>query len=66
MCELHKIFNSVPTFRSIGSTYNYQLANFLGKLLDDVIPKDNSAKNNFSFVEELKAVNVTNVWFPMM
>ena len=66
MYELHKIFNSVPTFRSIGSTYNYQLANFLGKLLDDVIPNDNSTKNTFSFVEELKTVKVTNVWFLIM
>ena len=44
---------------SIG-TYNYQLPKFLGKLLDDVIPNDHSAKDTFSFVEELKTVSVTN------
>ena len=37
-----------------------QLAKFLGKLLDDVIPNDHSAKDTFSFVEELKTVSVTN------
>ena len=50
----------MPTFRPIASTYNYQLANFLGKLFDDVIPNDHSAKDIFSFVEELKTVSVTN------
>ena len=61
--KLHKIFDSVPAFRPILSstgTYNYQLAKFLGKLLDDVIPNDYSAKDTFSFVEELKMVAVTN------
>ena len=61
--KLHKIFNSVPAFRPILSsigTYNYQLAKFPGKLLDDVIPNDHSAKDTFSFAEELKMVSVTN------
>ena len=61
--KLHKIFDSVPAFRPILSsigTYNYQLAKFLGKLLDDVIPNDHSTKDTFSFVEELKMVSVTN------
>ena len=61
--KLHNIFDSVPAFRpillSIG-TYNYQLAKFLGKVLDDVIPNDHSAKDTFSFVEELKTVSLTN------
>ena len=60
--KLHKIFDSVPAFRPILSsigTYNYQLAKFLGKLLDDVIPNDHSAKDTFSFVEEIKTINVT-------
>ena len=43
--KLHKMFDSVPAFRSklpsIG-TYIYQLAKFLGKLLDDVNPNDHS------------------------
>ena len=61
--KLHKIFDSVAAFRPILSsieTYNYQLAKFLGKLLDDVIPNDHSTKDTFSFVEELKTVSVTN------
>ena len=61
--KLNKMFDAVPAFRpifaSIG-TYNYQLAKFLGKLLDDVIPNGHSTKDTFSFVEELKTVSVTN------
>ena len=57
------MFDSVPAFRpifaSIG-TYNCQLAKFLGKLLDDVIPNGHSTKDTFSLVEELKTVSVTN------
>ena len=61
--KLHKMFDSVPAFRPILSskrTYNYQLAKFLGKLLDDVIPNDHSTKDTFSFNEEPKKVSVTN------
>ena len=61
--KLHKMFDSVPAFRPILSsigTYNYQLAKFLGKLLDDLIPNDHSTKDTFSFAEELKRVSVTN------
>ena len=57
------MFDSVPTFRPILSSigiYNYQLAKFLVKLLDDVIPNDYSTNDTFSFVEELKRVSVTN------
>ena len=61
--KLHKILDSVPAFRptlsSIG-TYNYQLAKFFGKPLDDVVTNDHSAKDTFSFVEELKTVSITN------
>ena len=63
LAKLHKIFNSVPPFKLILSsigTYNYQLVKFLGKILDDVIPNDHSAKDTFSFAEELKTVSVTN------
>ena len=48
-----------PTLSSTG-TYNYELAKFLGKLLDDVIPNDHSTTDTFSFVEELKTVSVAN------
>ena len=61
--KLHKIFDSITVFRPTLSsieTYNYQLAKYLGKLLDDVTPNDHSAKDIFSFVEELKTVSVTN------
>ena len=57
------MFDSVPAFRPILSsigTYNYQLAKFLGKRLDDAIPNDHSAKDTSSFVEELKKLSVTN------
>ena len=59
------MFDSVPAFRPILSsigTYNYQLAKFLGKLLDDVIPNDHSTKDTFGFVGELKTVSVTNYY----
>ena len=55
-------YSTLPAFRPIllsKGTYNYQLAKFLGKLLDDVIPNDHSAKDTFSFVEEIKTINVT-------
>ena len=55
--------DSVPAFRptlSSTGTYNYELAKFLGKLLDDVIPNDHSTTDTFSFVEELKTVSVAN------
>ena len=61
--KLHKMFDSVPAFRPILSsigTYNYQIAKFLSKLLDDAIPSDHSTKDTFSFFEELKAVSVTD------
>ena len=41
-------------------TYNYRSAKLLGKLLDDNILNNYSAKNTFSFVEELKTVTVTS------
>ena len=61
--KLHKMLDYLPAFRPILSstgTYNYQLAKFLGELLDDVIPDDHSTKDTFSFVDELKKVSVTN------
>ena len=56
---------SVPAFRPILSsigTYNYQLAKFLGKLLDDVISNDYSVKDTFSFAQKLKTISVTNIY----
>ena len=61
--KLHKMFHSLPAFRPILSsigTFNYQLAKYLSKILDDVIRNDHSTKDTFSFVEELKTVRVTN------
>ena len=40
-------------------TYNYQLAKFLGKLLDDFIPSDDFTKDTFSFVKEIKTESIT-------
>ena len=60
--KLHKIFNSVIAFRPILSlvgTYNYQLAKFLVKLLDNFISNDYSTKDTLSFVEELKTYMVS-------
>ena len=61
--KLHKIFDSIRAFRPRLSsiwTYNYQLVKFLGQHLDDIIPKNHSAKDTFSFVGELKMLSVTN------
>ena len=44
-------------------TYNYQLAKFLGKLLDDFIPSDHFTKDTFSFVEEIKTESITSFFF---
>ena len=44
-------------------TYNYQLAKFLGKLLDDFIPSDHFTKDTFSFVEEIKTESITRFFY---
>ena len=49
-------FSLRPIISSIG-TYNYNLAKFLTKLLDPVIPKEHCAKDSFSFCEEIQQVS---------
>ena len=60
--KLREILDFVPAFRlrlqSIWA-YNYRLAKLLGKLVDDNIPSNNSAKDTFCIVEELKMATVT-------
>ena len=55
LSKLHEIFDFVPAIWA----YNYWLAKLLGKLLDDNIPSNNSAKDTFFIVEELKMATVT-------
>ena len=49
-------FSLRPIISSIG-TYNYNLTKFLIELLDPVIPKENCAKDSFSFFEEIQQVS---------
>jgi hypothetical protein len=63
--KMHKVNNdnSLPTFRPIISTigtYNYNLAKHLSHLLSPHIPKQFCTLDSFSFVEELKQINVKN------
>ncbi|XP_065681464.1 uncharacterized protein LOC136095139 [Hydra vulgaris] len=63
--ELRKVSkdSSLPTFRPIISTigtYKYNLAKHLSHLLSPHIPKQFCTLDSFSFVEELKKINVTN------
>ncbi|XP_065651024.1 uncharacterized protein LOC136079229 [Hydra vulgaris] len=63
--KMHKVNKDsfLPTFRPIISTigtYNYNLAKHLSHLLSPYIPKQFCTLDSFSFVEELKKINVTN------
>ena len=49
-------FSLRPIFSSIGA-YNYNLAKFLTELLSPAIPKEHSAKDSFSFCEEIQQVS---------
>ena len=63
--KTHKAFlpGSLPPFRPIASsigTFNYHLAQYLCSLLSPHIPSENSAKDSFTFIEEIKSVSVTD------
>ncbi|XP_065651060.1 uncharacterized protein LOC136079262 [Hydra vulgaris] len=63
--KMHKLSkdSSQPPFRPIILTigiYNYKLAKYLSNLLSPYIPKFYSTCDSFSFVEELKKVDITN------
>ena len=47
-----------PIVSSIG-TFNYNLARFLCDLLSPLVPNDYSCKDNFSFVSQIKNVNLS-------
>ena len=61
--KMHKLSSSdtfpklCPIFSSIG-TFNYDITRFFGDLLSPVIPDDYSYKDAFSFVSEIKNVNL--------
>ncbi|XP_065647894.1 uncharacterized protein LOC136077140 [Hydra vulgaris] len=62
---MHKLSkdSSLPSFRPIISTigtYNYKLAKHLSDLLTPYLPKHYTTFDSFSFVEDLKQVDVTN------
>ncbi|XP_065664693.1 uncharacterized protein LOC136086327 [Hydra vulgaris] len=63
--KMHKLSkdSSLPSFRPIISTigtYNYKLAKHLSDLLTPYLPKHFTTFDSFSFVEDLKQVEVTN------
>ena len=62
--KIHKVPNNViPPLRPIVSainTYNYNLSKFLGKLLSPHLPDEHSAKDTFTFIEDIKKVSLEN------
>ena len=50
-----------PIVFSIG-IYNYNLAKFLTKILDPIIPKEHRAKDSFSFCEEIQHVSNNDIF----
>ena len=61
---MHKFFSrdSFPKLRPIVSsidTFNYNLARFLCDLLPPLVPNDNSCKDTFSFVFQIKNANLS-------
>ena len=62
--KMHKFSSSdsFPKLRPIVSsigTFNYNLARFLCDLLSPLVPNDYSCKDNFSFVSQIKNVNLS-------
>ena len=54
---------AIPPFRPIVSTlntFNYQLAKYLCSLLQPLLPNTYSISDTFSFVQELKTVDISN------
>jgi len=61
--KMHKTFVSVPPFRPVVSsigTFNYNLSQYLGSLLTPFLPAEYTARDTFTFVDELKEVSFTN------
>ena len=63
--KMHKFSSSdsFPKLRPIVSsigTFNYNLARFLCDLLSPLVPNDYSCKDTFSFVSQIKNVNLSN------
>ena len=50
-----------PIVSSIG-TYNYKLAKYLSKVLNDIIPMQHCATDSFSFVQDLNSQNALNTY----
>ena len=62
--KMHKFSSSdsFPKLRPIVSsigTFNYNLARFLCNLLSPLVPNDYSCKDTFSFVSQIKNVNIS-------
>ena len=60
---MYKTFSSgsIPPLRSIVSsidTCNYKLTQFLGSLLSPHIPSNFTTKDSFTFIEEIKQLNM--------
>ena len=66
--KMHKFSSSdsFPKLRPIVSsigTFNYNLARFLCDLLSPLVPNDYSCKDTFSFVSQIKNVNISRKFF---
>ena len=60
---MHASPNVVPPFRPIASssrTYNYQVAKYLCNLFQLHIPNTYTISDSFSFVQELKTIDISN------
>ena len=57
-CKSFPPMTNRPIVSSSG-TFNYDLARFLGDLLSPVVPDDYSCKDTFSFVSQIKNVNLS-------
>ena len=66
--KMHKFFSSgsFSKLRLVVSstvTFNYNLPHFLCNLLSSLVPNDNSCKDTFSFVFQIKNANLSSKFF---
>ena len=58
--KIHKKFDRIPSFRPVVSsigTFNYYLAQFLGGLLTPLLLMEYTAKDTFTFIDQIKQVS---------
>ena len=61
--KMHKTYIDLAAFRPILSsigTFNYQLAAHFGHIIKDIIPKDYSCTDTFSFLQDVNKCDIVN------